>query len=250
VQKPTQDQQFQRKSSVSPAIGHPIGGLLPQEHQERPFREAEVGGLLFTMLILSTNDASASVPEQPLLCQIHVSASGPSILPAVRLSRTFQQQCQRLAGAHVVVVVQWADDMTSLHHAETRILRNDGRVFRAVVRLRAADEPAVQLIHELEHVIEALDGIDHRLASCGWRTRAGAYETTRARLVEAEVRRELGSGPSASMRARPRSGPFEETTSAGGIHNTGSAAEVRRLVRLTPRGPVSMDPPQELSHCR
>ncbi len=114
------------------------------------------------------------------------------LLPSVwGLSPTFKHQCRRLAAARVVVVVQWADDLTPAHHAETRIMFDGGRVFRAVVRLRASDEPAVYFIHELEHVMEALDGIDHRSPRSAMEAWGGGYETARARRVEAWARREL-----------------------------------------------------------
>ena len=150
-------------------------------------------GTLALLWMLSHADP-ASAPIVPTLwpCTIAVGKNGPSLLPtAWELSPTLQHQCRRLAAAKVVVVVQWADDLTPLHHAETRIVLNEGRVFRAVIRLRASDEPAVHLIHELEHVMEALDGIDHRSSRFAWQTRAGAYETPRARHIETWARREL-----------------------------------------------------------
>ena len=150
-----------------------------------------MGGWLLVLLLFGIDDRTTTTrAEWP--CLIAVGTDGPPVLPTVwAFSPTFQQQCRRLAQAQVVIVVQWADDMTPAHHAETRILRTEGRVFRAVVRLRTTGKPAVHLIHELEHVMEALDGIDQSSSSCGWQTRAGAFETARARRVEELARREL-----------------------------------------------------------
>jgi hypothetical protein len=153
-----------------------------------------MGALTFLWFLSHANPNMASVLPTPWPCRIAVPRNGPSLLSAVwELSPTFQHQCTRLAAAGVVVVVQWDHDLTRIHHAETRIVSNEGRVFRAVITLRPSDEPAVHLVHEIEHIMEALDGVDQRLAKVGWKTRAGAYETIRARRVEAWARRELAA---------------------------------------------------------
>ncbi len=72
------------------------------------------------------------------------------------------------------------------------MLRQGRRVILANVRLGRAVAAEGQIVHELEHVIEALDGRGF-LALPGevWRTSAGATETARARLAEAQARAEL-----------------------------------------------------------
>lgn len=179
-----------------------------------------MGWLLLVLLASGTDDPVAAA-RIPWPCQIAVSPNGPSVIPRIwTFSLTFQRQCRRLAEGKVVVVVQWATDLRPWHRAETRIVRDDGRVFRAVVRLRALDEPAVQLIHELEHVMEALDGIDQRSPGCGWQTIAGAYETARARRVEAVARRELELGQPAASDTSAAAKLLGEETSAGGRPDT------------------------------
>jgi hypothetical protein len=179
-----------------------------------------MGWLLLVLLVSGTDDPVAAA-RTSWPCQIAVSPNGPSVIPRIwTFSLTFQRQCRRLAEEKVVVVVQWATDLMPWHRAATRILRDDGRVFRAVVRLRASDEPAVQLIHELEHVMEALDGIDQRSPGCGWRTGGGAYETARARRVEAVARRELELGRPAAPDTSSAAKLLGEETSAAGRSNT------------------------------
>jgi hypothetical protein len=178
--------------------------------------------LLLVLLVFGTDDPGAAA-RTPWPCEIAASPDGPSVIPGVwTFSLTFQRQCRRLAEGKVVVVLQWATDLMPWHRASTRILRDDGRVFRAVVRLRASDEPAVQLIHELEHVMEALDGIDQRSPGCGWRTRGGAYETARARRVEAVARRELELGRPAAPDTSSAANLVVGETSTGGRPNTGA----------------------------
>ncbi len=150
--------------------------------------------LLLTMLNDPPRDAGAP-KANPWPCRISVSREGPRLIPELWTgSATFRGQCQSIAEHGLVVVVRWADDMTLDHRAETQILRERGRVFRAVVSLGATDEPAVQLVHELEHVLEALEGKDVTRPGIGRRTRGGAYETIRAREVEHRARRELREG--------------------------------------------------------
>jgi hypothetical protein len=150
---------------------------------------------LIVMLAMTPPSPLEPAPR-PWPCRVAVPSGGPAMLPMLWSGSThFRRQCTRIAEGGVVVVVQWADGrLPADHNAETRVLRDRGRVFRAVVRLARRGEPAIQLAHELEHVLEALEAVADTGNAGGWRTRAGATETHRARRVEAAVRQELQTG--------------------------------------------------------
>jgi hypothetical protein len=115
-------------------------------------------------------------------------------------SPTFRRQCMRIASAsRLTVVLQPGPPPPHLRAlAWTRVERIDGRL-EATIRL-GKDYPAPGLIaHELEHVIEQLDGVDlnrqSRLESsgvhecmCGGAT---AFETARAVRAGLQVTTEL-----------------------------------------------------------
>jgi hypothetical protein len=112
-------------------------------------------------------------------------------------SATFRQQCRRLAGARAVVLLQGASAKETVWNAESRIGRlDDGRVM-ARVRVRIGLESVEIIAHELEHVLERIDGVQLALDALrrGSSTTlaGGAYETRRAtdagRQVAKEVRR-------------------------------------------------------------
>jgi hypothetical protein len=112
-------------------------------------------------------------------------------------SVTFRQQCRRLAGAQAVVLLQGASAGETVWDAESRIgVLGNGRVM-ARVRVRAGRESVEVIAHELEHVLERIDGVqlplDALRRGSGTTVAGGAYETRRAtdagRQVAKEVRR-------------------------------------------------------------
>ena len=112
-------------------------------------------------------------------------------------SVTFRQQCRRLAGARAVVLLQGASADETVWDAESRIGTLDtGRVM-ARVRVRTGRESVEVIAHELEHVLERIDGVrlalDAARRGSGTTVAGGAYETRRAteagRQVAKEVRR-------------------------------------------------------------
>jgi Tol biopolymer transport system component len=116
-----------------------------------------------------------------------------------RLSPTFKQQCHRLEaerGLVVQLLVNTSRQRSSVR-AWTEMSRKNGSLrFARVEILSPAD--AVELIaHEIEHVIEQLDGVVLDRASTNTTHAAGvAYESDRAaqvgRLVASEVRETRG----------------------------------------------------------
>jgi hypothetical protein len=110
-------------------------------------------------------------------------------------SATFRDQCRKLASAGARIIVQPASSRDTWR-AQTRIQKTDEGATIAFARVRAGTQSIELIAHELEHVIEYLEGIKflmqaHRGGS-GVRLAAGAYETRRAidagRRVAKEVR--------------------------------------------------------------
>lgn len=113
---------------------------------------------------------------------------------AWRASETFRNQCRTLAAARAVMIVQKSGD---LFGADARIGLSEGvTVARIRVSHRAKAMEAVELIaHELEHVVEYVEGVKLLMeARRGSKVKllAGAFETQRAvdtgRRVVREVR--------------------------------------------------------------
>lgn len=119
----------------------------------------------------------------------------------LRRSPTFRRQCRRLANAPGLTVVlrQFLMRPPDRVRAQTSFgTDRDGRLL-AIVDLRALENHVELIAHEIEHVIEQLDGVDLRarasLPGTGVRLceGGGAFETIRATraglAVAEEVRR-------------------------------------------------------------
>jgi len=144
--------------------------------------------------------ASWSLSDVPTALPCRVLAQGrlrPLLDELWARSVTFRQQCRRLAGAHALVLLQGASADETVWTAESRIgVQGDGHVV-ARVRVRFGRESVEVIAHELEHVLERLDGVqlplDALRPGSGTTLYGGAYETRRAtdagRQVAKEVRK-------------------------------------------------------------
>ena len=107
-------------------------------------------------------------------------------------SPMFRRQCLRLASAtQLTVVVRMLHPSDGGPRARTEIKREDDRLV-ATVQINPLGNFMELLAHELEHVIEQLDGIDlaakASLARTGVRSCAdGTFETSRAVWVDSVV---------------------------------------------------------------
>jgi hypothetical protein len=114
-------------------------------------------------------------------------------------SPTFRGQCRIIAGAGVVVVIEIAPPAALVLrgvHAWSSIVKSErGLVRFARVRLANDGRWSLHLPHELEHIVEQIEGIDldreARRSGQVWVVAGGAYETLRAKRVAEQVRREL-----------------------------------------------------------
>jgi hypothetical protein len=117
-------------------------------------------------------------------------------------SETIRRQCEELASARAVVVLQWGA-MDSQSHAKTWMAIHDGVVV-ATVKLPPVGDTIVLMAHEFQHVIELTRGLDleaeaGRRGSGVWKT-LGGYETQAAVDVTKQVAKELREHARATIR--------------------------------------------------
>jgi hypothetical protein len=119
-------------------------------------------------------------------------------------SETIRRQCDELAAARAVVVLEWGV-MDSQSQARTAMEVRAGVVV-ASVKLPPLGDTIVLMAHELQHVIERTRGLDfhaeaERTASGVWQS-LGGYETQAALDVSRQVAKELSEHSRAARRRR------------------------------------------------
>jgi hypothetical protein len=120
----------------------------------------------------------------------------PLVTTMWQQSFTFRRQCTRLAeNPAVVVTIELASRTRHGRRALTRVERRASGLHAWVqLELRTPQLYVEHIAHELEHVLEHVDGADlPRLARQGLNgveNHAGQYETARARSVGRTVARE------------------------------------------------------------
>jgi Tol biopolymer transport system component len=115
-------------------------------------------------------------------------------------SPTFQGQGRRLAagtGVRVSVLVEDLPRPASSSRARTVLRHQDGSLVSAHVYLKPSLDAAELIAHEMEHILEQLDGVDLQ-AQAGngvvWKAGDGAFETRRAIEAGRRVAREITTG--------------------------------------------------------
>jgi hypothetical protein len=122
---------------------------------------------------------------------------GPALDHMLRLSPTFRRQCRRLAAATNVIVVIQLEELQrrpSFYARTTFAHGNHDELIAADVFLQSPANAAELIAHEIEHVLEQLDGVDleAQLGSGNvWKREDGAFETRRAIEVGRRVAREI-----------------------------------------------------------
>lgn len=114
-------------------------------------------------------------------------------------SPSFRTQLARIAGAdHLRVTIQIDPSIPGRCRAFTRLQRR-GQTIRAEVHIPPSSDHAELLAHELEHILEQIEGVDlyslAKLRDSGvWAVDFAVFETDRAqaagRTVRAETRRQ------------------------------------------------------------
>jgi hypothetical protein len=126
------------------------------------------------------------------------SAYQATIAQMLERSPMFRRQCLRLAGApELAVVVRMMHPLAGGPRARTQITQAESNRLLATVEINPLGNFMELLAHELEHIIEQLDGIDlsakASVARSGvWSCADGTFETSRAvrvgTLVASEAR--------------------------------------------------------------
>lgn len=121
-------------------------------------------------------------------------------LTMLRLSPTFRTQCTRIARTPHLSVIVRRSILVPADAAVTRIERRASGGLEADVQIGLIGDPIKLIAHELEHVLEQLDGVD--LAAMAARRDTGVYttpkhgyfETARAIAIGERVVREVRDG--------------------------------------------------------
>jgi TolB protein len=113
-------------------------------------------------------------------------------------SSTFRRQVSRLAGTvSVRVLPEDLPRRPSSSRARTVLGHQDGSLVSARVYLKPSLDAVELIAHELEHILEQLDGVDLQ-AQAGngvvWKAGDGAFETRRAIEAGRRVAREITTG--------------------------------------------------------
>jgi hypothetical protein len=167
-------------------------------------RNIHAFALAMTCIAAVSVGAEAQTPENPgqvrrWPCRLVIK---PTLLEVVEdgweRSKTLQRQCDELAGARAVVVLEWGKAADSQLRAKAHVELRDGVVVARILIPPGSD--AIELVaHELQHVIERVRGLDFkaeskRPGSGVWRAFHG-YETTAAIEAGRQVAKELRDAP-------------------------------------------------------
>ncbi len=118
-------------------------------------------------------------------------------------SPTFRRQFRRLAAEprlRVSLLPEYLPDRALSSNARTVLRRQDGSVVAALVHLKPSLGATELIAHELEHILEQLDGVDLQARAGNgvvWKSGDGTFETRRAIEAGRRVAREVTMGPGA-----------------------------------------------------
>jgi hypothetical protein len=161
-----------------------------------PIRSISIA-VAVVMLLHSVAEA-AERDDQPPACAAVAKELQRYIDSMLAASATFRAQCQRIAGARALVVLIRIDPRLAerSYRARTSFGRTPGGALVARVHISLRTNPVQWIAHEIEHVLEQLDGLSlPALAAArqgAWLSTEKMFETTRAieagRRVAGEIR--------------------------------------------------------------
>jgi hypothetical protein len=127
-------------------------------------------------------------PEQPESGHFQTVTDG-----MWRDSATFRQQCRRLGGQRGLIVTVSANmPRPGASARATTTMTRRGRQMFAEIILQSPFDHVELIAHEIEHVIEQLDGVKLRTTACeGSRNAPGVYESCRGVEAGRRVAREV-----------------------------------------------------------
>jgi hypothetical protein len=158
---------------------------------------------LFLLLLIQTPSVSSETPapaaapvQRPWPCTLGVPRELRARVDELwQSSPTFRRQCIRIGEADVIVAMAVAPARARGVRALSTISRREGRVFYVAVAFRDAWYISEDLPHELEHVLEQIEGQDLdaevRAGRARWIDSMRAYETDRARKAGKQASREI-----------------------------------------------------------
>jgi Tol biopolymer transport system component len=160
----------------------------------RPVRAIPVVICLIVMngLIRGAEPPGTSLPPN----LVSAAVLTPTLEKMRRSSPIFRRQCRRLAGASHLRVNLLLEELSRRpsHRARAAMEYRSGLLVSVTIHLTSFDEPVELIAHEIEHVIEQLDGVDlaaHARSGTVWKREDGAFETRRAIEVGRRVSREV-----------------------------------------------------------
>lgn len=197
---------------------------------------------LAMLLLLVADQAGERRPtaaELPAALEVELVLR-PGLEKMWRSSPTFRRQCRRLELAGLPVRLR-AITRTSLgasHHAATSMTYTEGSLTAARIDVPLLSPRLPELVaHEVEHIIEQLDGVDlHLLDGTGdvWSTQGDAFETRRAIDVGRRVALEIETGGNAKDADGDMSA--DESATRGAPPRTGTAPVPIRSIRVSGSG--------------
>ena len=158
--------------------------------------------VLSSVVVRGSFPAGDPIAAAPLPENIHVGADlAPVVVELFNRSETFRRQCAIIAAANVrVTIVVTVKLRPSVARARATI-GPLGQGLWALIELAPVDAYAELLAHELEHVIEQIEGID--LAASGTRRRCERVDQRRGRATKPPGRARPGIAAAAEFYAAP-----------------------------------------------
>jgi len=216
--------------------------------RRRPDGRHTIGALIAGSLVLiaaaaSLESASVADVRLPPNLAVDTPMFRPILANMWEKSRTFRRQCARIAAAEQLTVELFADEPNeeSSAPARTIITLRDGRPRTAHVYLRAGVHTVQLIAHEMEHIIESLDGVDlgaQTDSGSVWK-HPGGFETIRAVEMGGRVEREVLK---ASLAGRPHDRSIDALAATGSEpitvvqQNDRSVEHAPRTARLSADG--------------
>ncbi len=172
----------------------PLGAVSSCEVRHQPVRTTRTG---------DAPDFNEGPPVHPVVLPLNLEVASvfrPFLDKMWQASPTFKGQWRRLAagtGVRLSVLVEDLPRPSASFKARTLLRYQDGLLVSAQVYLKPSLDAPEFIAHELEHILEQLDGVDLQ-AQAGngvvWKAGDGAFETRRAIEAGRRVAREITTG--------------------------------------------------------
>ena len=151
--------------------------------------------VVFGSLFGVVSATASTVCQTTLPANIGAGILEQQMILLLQRSETFRQQCRRIAEApYVRVRFEIGMKIEGGGRAQAVINRYEAGAVVAFVTMGFAQDYFELIPHELEHVIEQIDGVrlpDELVARRAWIAPCGSYETRRASAMGTKVRKEV-----------------------------------------------------------